>query len=443
MSAIVHNRLHQVWFVCFCVWVAMSMTSMALMSIGSALFFLPTLVALFYSDQRADTGYLLHNLFFYASVALFFVATLSIVAGQVWPPLEMHTDSLQNLKKLRYFLFPFATAFLFANLREIPDFQHRFWRVLFAMALLVSGIAIFQFFAGAVFGEAFIEGKRFFRQIAATPYSHAQGLMYFHLSFASVMGFVFCFAFAHTIWHKKRRLIWLAISLITGLAWFFTYSRISMAACFFAVLCLLGLRKPKLGAIGLLLIVIGAAVAWQQSDALRKRVLDKGGWRDREVVWASAMEMIADRPLLGVGFNQTGFYSAHYARRYYDRPENAMAKRINEIHYYPQKDWFSSHSHNNILDAMAAMGIPGLLAYLFWWGTLFYYAIRLYFDVKYQSLAAALLTGGLVFQINGLTQLNFYDGKSQHMLMLWAGILVTLYFHRFANAKTNQSKKKA
>jgi MYXO-CTERM domain-containing protein len=32
--------------------------------------------------------------------------------------------------------------------------------------------------------------------------------------------------------------------------------------------------------------------------------------------------------------------------------------------------------------------------------------------------------------VNGLTQVNFWDGKSQHTLMLWAGVVLALAIRR-------------
>ena len=38
---------------------------------------------------------------------------------------------------------------------------------------------------------------------------------------------------------------------------------------------------------------------------------------------------------------------------------------------------------------------------------------------------AAALAGLLAFQVNGITQVNFWDGKSQHTLMIWAGVVLS------------------
>jgi O-antigen ligase len=81
------------------------------------------------------------------------------------------------------------------------------------------------------------------------------------------------------------------------------------------------------------------------------------------------------------------------------------------------------------LDIIAAMGIPGLIAYLAWWIFLFFASWRVYLFSKEEErwLPAAALGGLLAFQINGLTQVNFWDGKSQHTLMIWVGITLALW----------------
>jgi len=42
-------------------------------------------------------------------------------------------------------------------------------------------------------------------------------------------------------------------------------------------------------------------------------------------------------------------------------------------------------------------------------------------------LPAAVFTGFLTFHVNGLTQVNYWDGKSEHTLMLFSGVAVALW----------------
>lgn len=129
-------------------------------------------------------------------------------------------------------------------------------------------------------------------------------------------------------------------------------------------------------------------------------------------MWESAYAMFRDRPLTGVGFSRTGEISPWYVKNVLHEPLE-----------------FTSHAHNNFLDMLAATGLPGFTAFLAWWGFLFYACARAFRRAPMHErwLPAAALTGFLAFHVNGLTQVNYWDGKSEHALMLWTGVAVALW----------------
>jgi O-antigen ligase len=139
------------------------------------------------------------------------------------------------------------------------------------------------------------------------------------------------------------------------------------------------------------------------------------GNRERVVMWESAWAMFKDRPLTGFGMGDTAQYTPIYAAR-------LLGHRAE----------FTSHAHNNLLDQVAATGLLGLAAFLFWWGVLFVEAWRCFRrgPADERWLPAAALAAFLAFQVNGLTQVNFWDGKSQHTLMLWAGVTLAISLRR-------------
>jgi O-antigen ligase len=94
------------------------------------------------------------------------------------------------------------------------------------------------------------------------------------------------------------------------------------------------------------------------------------------------------------------------------------------------KPLFSSHAHNNILDVLASTGVFGLIAFLAWWILLWRYLWQSFWrsPPELRWLPAACLAAFVAFQVNGLTQVNFFDGKSEHSLMLWAGISLALFY---------------
>jgi hypothetical protein len=80
---------------------------------------------------------------------------------------------------------------------------------------------------------------------------------------------------------------------------------------------------------------------------------------------------------------------------------------------------------------VGSTGTIGFLFFLLWWGFLFWV---LAVEIRNPSLVGdpnftkGLFAALIVFQINGITQVNFWDAKVQHQLMwivawilLWTG----------------------
>lgn len=409
----------KIWRAALLVWAVMTLSFMAGMSIGSGIFALATLFYLY--RHREAMAPMRLRAYLLASLAFFGVALLSVLSAFVSPPLGLPLESFGSLQKFHFFLLPlFACAAITAT-GGIE--RHPLWSALFWTALFVSVVGIVQFWGASLFPASWVD-DRFFRVIATGEEPrrfHAQGLMYFHLSFASALGFSCSWFCARLLWPpagetNSSKAAWALVTLVSFAALFFTYSRIAWIAIGGILVTLTFLKKPKWGLLCALAIVCVSALAWNFSDSVR------GRWRlgmssifERQQVWAGAIAMIKDRPLTGVGFGKTGYYSRPY-----------------EIAVLGHEPLFSSHAHNNFLDILAAMGLLGLAAFVAWWFVLGLFAWRSYRDALpgERWLPAGCLAGLVAFQINGLTQVNYFDAKSEHALMLWAGVILALEWRR-------------
>lgn len=421
-------------------WALSTLSFMALMSIGGSLAGVVGIWCCW--RDRSLWDYCRRSFYWVPTIFLMVIASISLLVAYLDPPLGIPIEGFNEIKKFRYFFLPvFGAALITACVRSEgkPLEESMLWKVLLGMTLLTALIAAFQFWAGYLFGESFVidwvvnddgtrtyQPKRFFRIVAGTLHSHAHGLMFFHLSFATAISFSLNYLLARVLWPMPKdstrlKVFLIFATILTGAALYFTYSRIAWIALAVIPGFLCFLRKPKWGLATLGVGIILATSLWFYSPALQQRFQDRPGWMGRFHVWSASLEMAKDRPLLGVGFNKSGHYTDHYAERFLGGSGN-----------------FSSHAHNNMLDALATTGSLGLLAYLFWFGLLGFYAYRLFrrapFDRRW--LPAGLLGGWLAFQVNGLTQVNFYDGKSQHSLMFWAALLLALWW-RESNSGTN------
>jgi len=408
------------WRWAFLTYGVLSLSTMAGMGIGGGLFVLATVFFLGTEKKALFTpSWLVYYL--WPTFLVLVAAFLSLAAAQIWPPLEEASLGFRELKKFHYFLYPPLVAWAFLKLSDRLE-CHPFWTAWGGMVLFSGLLAILQFFGTDIFPESWLKG-RFFRPVGETGRFHGQGLMFFHLSFASSMCFGVAASGARILWPEKwdsrgRKFFWWSVFVAALAGAFFSYSRIALVAIV-AILVILGfLKRPALGLIVSGLCLFLGLIIWWQSPSLRARFeqTQSGNW-ERRLMWSSALDMAAERPLIGFGFGRSGRYTPHFAEK-----------------IIGVKTPFSSHAHNNILDTLAATGLIGLLGYLAWFGSLFYWA-WVAFREKPSWVAAAALAAMVGFQINGFTQVNVWDGKSQHSLMIWAGVIIALHYRARGDSK--------
>ncbi|NUM87785.1 MAG: O-antigen ligase family protein [Bdellovibrionales bacterium] len=416
MQSVITEPQRRFWLGAFLLWVVGTLTFMAAMGITAGVFAAASLYVLWRSPE-VWRGFPWHTIsgFAWACLLVMLTSALSLLAAYLDPPLGVPPDGWRGITKFHYFLYPVFTALVIRQTGGDPH-NHALWKALRWMILLVSVVTVLQHFGGWIFPERWLS-HRFFRPMAYMPKNfHGQGFMMFHLSFAAVMCFCTSYVAAHWIWNRRMMSIgkrWAggALAVLATLATYFTFSRAVWGALVAMFVLLAFLRRPRWGLAAMLGASLLALALFQFNEAFRQRVNDTwAGTRGREIVWGAAMEMIQDRPLVGVGFSKTGQYSHDYARRSLGGVD----------------PWFSSHAHNNLLDVAAATGIPGVLAFAAWWLVLFSYMWRNFREAAPEArwLGAATLAAAVAFHVNGLTQVNFWDAKTQHTLMLWAGLVL-------------------
>ena len=125
------------------------------------------------------------------------------------------------------------------------------------------------------------------------------------------------------------------------------------------------------------------------------------------------IEFLKQRPLTGVGWHHNQELSGFYL----------MDK-------FKTGDVFSGHAHNNFLDRLGSQGSFGALAWLAWCVSVIWLLLRQRKTNEpgpegesYASLdrtkivfSRGLVCAWFVFQINGLTQVNFWEAKVEHQL---------------------------
>lgn len=422
------SRMRNCWRIAFVAYGILSLSFMAGMGIGSGLLALTSvafLASTWKQSGRATLREAFATPYLRLSFILFAACLLSLLAAMVFPVEgSQEGPMLSSLKKFHYFILPplVAMAFL-GSAGKMED--HPFWKAWAGMGALMGVLSICQFFGRDLFPEPWLASK-FFRVMGDTGRFHGQGLMFFHLSFASCMCFVASAAWARLVFPRRgdqsRTLaFWAVVALLASFGVYFTYSRVAFFALALVLLVMAFMKRPILALVVSLLMVLTGMALWHGSQSFQERwVAAQGSNLERIAMWKSAWYMFESRPLTGVGFSRTGEISPWVVN-------NIVKKHT----------WFTSHAHNNVLDMLGATGAIGFLAFAAWWGFLFWVVLRAYRRSPNEErwLPAAALTGFLTFHINGLTQVNFWDGKSEHTLMIWVGVVVALWIREHQGQK--------
>lgn len=215
---------------------------------------------------------------------------------------------------------------------------------------------------------------------------------------------------------KYKKLVWIAAGLL-GLAVFCSFTRGVWLSVGVSLLLVVGLVRWK-WAVGLFLAgVLSLGLMVGVSETLRERLsesfVSKSGLNsEREVLWKVNWQMFLDHPILGVGYGEN---SAHLPE-YYEKmgvPE----------------DFFKSHAHNQILEQLAGTGILGLLAYLLFFGGLFWQTLKAWRflpeDFWFERAIALAALGAVSHMfLGGLFEANFEDSETLHSFLIVVAVFL-------------------
>jgi len=264
---------------------------------------------------------------------------------------------------------------------------------------------------------------------------HASLFMGHHLSVASILVFPFFYSLQLLFSPGKfplkgpRRLALLLIVLFGSIGLWLTLSRTLWLGLPIGIILWVGLSfnwRRALGVAVCVAITLASALGYGYfySD-LRGRLEDFGGWEQRERLWRANFGLFKERPVLGVGFRKNHRYSGPFLQNMEKNPQV-----------------FSGHAHNNLLEMLSGTGIIGLILWIAWWCVVLALLIQALKrgpperDLDgLKTFLPALLAALLVFNLNGLTQVNFWDGKVLHTLMWQIAFLL------FVVIRLNQPSK--
>ncbi|MCM2279635.1 MAG: O-antigen ligase family protein [Oligoflexia bacterium] len=391
----------------FAVYLASSLVSMAVMSLGAGLLVLAMLFsstdrfAGLWERLRAEARLPAGRLFLRLSLLLAGACALSLVAAWLWPPgyggRFVKVSFARDLPKLWYLFWPLVLA---AGLRALPEtgrsLAGRSWLLAFAA---VSAVAYVQYFTGWPRMQ-WIPGSEPARYHATLFIGH-------HLSVASILIFPFFAALEGLHDPTRARALGLsraalaAIVLLGAGALFLTHARTVWVAVPVGLLVWSLWRLPRKWCLAAGAGVALAIVLLAQQPAIRSRFTAGNlsySLNTRVELWKANLRFFEERPLLGAGWRHN-----HELSGYYQLAELEARGRTGE-------SVFSGHAHNNLIDFLGGTGLIGALAWLAWCFGAFWLAWR--------ARDAGIFCAWIVFNLNGITQMNFWDGKVAHQAMI-------------------------
>jgi O-antigen ligase len=228
--------------------------------------------------------------------------------------------------------------------------------------------------------------------------------------------------FLKTLFESKTlqsRWFWscVAISIIFVISMVFARSAWLTLPIGFAFLLLMGLSKKR--ALIAITAVVGLAILAFQLPAIRDRMNSQTGHEDRIVIWMGNIEFFKINFFFGVGWRQSSKLVDGAARYYYSsRGENLPTV------------FFPGHAHSVYLEMLSTTGALGLLMFLVWSSFVFVTAWRARNDFDYGWWVKGFLAALTVIYLNGIIQVNFWDSKVLHQIMLQCGLLFSIVLNR-------------
>lgn len=384
-----------------CIYAVSTLISMAVMSIGTAI--LVVALLWFYGGPRALLSQIREDLkasvwarrYLWVSIALALCCVGSLVWAKIAPlsyggqssPVHVFKDSL----KLWYLFWPLP---LVAGLGALtPERRTKILTSWIATCAVLGMVAIIQHFTGWPRPQGIPSNEPPLRYHATLFLGH-------HLSVASIL--IFPFFASLDFFKRKGEWFWGVAAALGALALFLTYSRTLWAALPIAIFVWMLVSLPKRGKVALIALAILGAAGASQLHAIQARFQSwdfKYSVDTRAELWKANLEFLKERPVLGVGWKHNQELSGYY---------------LMDLHH--TKDVFSGHAHNNLLDMLGGTGILGALCWVAW----SVLAIAMAWTAWRRRLAASdtfalgLLCAWIAFQLNGITQVNFWEAKVTH-----------------------------
>lgn len=226
---------------------------------------------------------------------------------------------------------------------------------------------------------------------------------------------------------RTRVLLVFFLLLETGLA--FLNNHRTQIVAFGAGIAFITLasRRYKLLAWGAVAVLIALFAAYQASPRSfdRYKTLldpqtyvsnDSTGLNDRLAIWQGTIDMIKERPLLGYGYGWKKIKNVAVDSGWLERWDKDGRTHL----YFTEKGYGAANPHNLVLQILFEVGFIGLIAFLFFWLTIVWKAVKTW---RVETEGARLLRYSVVGVLVSYIIINATNGLWQES----HGILLTAF----------------
>ena len=376
--------------------------------------YLVTLIIFYTKNERWKKSILIYGMILF----LFGAFISALVSNDL-------IKSFLYFKKFWRFALPFVLPVVLAG-RDI----NKFLKVLFLVSLVISVLAIVQYFTGLGYYRSFDDPYPKYGDVW-----HALGTFSFHLTFGGVYLIIFPICISPCLsrqFSTAERIYYGIAGMLIGLAAFLSLGRSIWLGGIVSFCVLFILKKPKFGSffpLAILLIcfyLISAGVnhikMFKIADtSLGKRFISSINVStnlDRIYMWKAGLRTISDHFIFGIGPGMN-----HEMKEVYEQIERETGHKFQ---HEP-----STGVHNIYLQIWINFGILGLLGYLLLWiGFIVagFYTLKrnLVKDHKNAVFLLGILAGLTGSMAAGFFENNFFDGEVQIVIFLFMGTGVAL-----------------
>lgn len=285
-------------------------------------------------------------------------------------------------------------------------------RIFAVSAGVMSVYAVIQHFAG----EHFYHGER----LSPSPGGgwRAAGTFSHYLTFGNyyAMASAFFLSIAGGAGIRKDKILFYSAFALSAVATLLTFSYGPILALLFGIILymiLWGRKNYRLllaltGVVALITVVLAPKLL---SRFLHTVEVETVGIYpgSRQAIWRTAMKMIPEHPLFGVG-------QGNFLKEY-------------EQYRAPGTDKAFSHAHNDILNIAAYAGIPAALFYLGFWVTMLAMMVKMIRrappeETELKGIGVGCFIFSLVFLVTSLYEASFTDEEVRLILMAVWGLFL-------------------